>query len=157
MMLPAESTSRSELMYWDTASADSLIRKEHPIPRRQTGMQFPLKASSGKRVPFRGDILGCSFRNDLPRESVSRSGASNWDAVSAWRPKGKRHPISRAAPRRCLRPWPPPPAFPQIKLVKTNMSLFWQVLEANGKGNLMVVTGYGSGASVGLGNGAHHG
>ena len=56
-------------------------------------MQFPLKASSGKRVPFRGDILGCSFRNDLPRESVSHSEALNWDAVSAWHPKGKRIPF----------------------------------------------------------------
>ena len=76
-------------------------------------MQFPLKASSGKRVPFRGDILGCSFRNDLPRESVSRSGASNWDAVSAWRPKGKPHPISRAAPGRCFRPQPLSRHFPR--------------------------------------------
>ncbi len=34
---------------------------------------------------------------------------------------------------------------------------FWQVLEADDEGDLMVVAGYGGGASVGLGDGAHDG
>ena len=34
---------------------------------------------------------------------------------------------------------------------------FWQVLEANGESDLMIVAGYGSGASVGLGDGTHDG
>ena len=34
---------------------------------------------------------------------------------------------------------------------------FWQVLEADGEGDLMVVAGYGGGTSVGLGDGAHDG
>ena len=89
-------------------------------------------------------------------ESASRSGASNWDEVSAWRPKGKAHPISRSAPGRCFRPQPPPPTFPQIKPAKINIP-FWEVLEADGEGDLMVVAGYGGGASVGLGDGAHDG
>ena len=89
-------------------------------------------------------------------ESASRSGASNWDEVSAWRPKGKAHPISRSAPGGCFRPQPPPPTFPQIKPAKINIP-FWEVLEADGEGDLMVVAGFGGGASVGLGVGAHDG
>ena len=34
---------------------------------------------------------------------------------------------------------------------------FWKALEADGEGDLMVVAGYGGGASVGLGDGAHDG
>ena len=79
----------------------------------------------------------------LLAESTSRSEASNWDAVSAWRPKGKARPIPRATPRRGFRPQPPPPAFPQIKPAIINIP-FWQVLEADGEGDLMVMAGYGS-------------
>lgn len=49
-----------------------------------------------------------------------------------------------------------PPAFPQIKPDKINIP-FWQVLEADGEGDLMVVAGYSSGASVSLGDSAHDG
>ena len=34
---------------------------------------------------------------------------------------------------------------------------FWQVLEADGEGDLMVVAGYSSGASMGLGDSAYDG
>ena len=34
---------------------------------------------------------------------------------------------------------------------------FWKVLEADGEGDLMVVAGYSSGASMGLGDGTHDG
>ena len=89
-------------------------------------------------------------------ESASRSEAPNWDAVSAWHPEGKACPIPRAALGCDFRPQPPPPAFPQIKPAKIYIP-FWQVLETDGEGDLMVVARYGSGASVGLGDGTHDG
>ena len=48
------------------------------------------------------------------------------------------------------------PAFAQIKPAKINIP-FWEVLEADGEGDLMVVAGYGSGAAVGLGDSTYDG
>ena len=98
-------------------------------------MPFPERLSRGKHVPFFSTILGRSFRLAPQGESAShfarRTGA-------------------------LLPPTASQPAFPQIKPAKINIP-FWKVLEADGEGNLMVVAGYGSGAAVGLGDGAHDG
>ena len=99
-------------------------------------MQFPERPPKGKRVPFQDVKLGCGFRLVPQGETVSqfarRTGALLPPATSQ-------------------------PAFPQIKPAKINLSLFWQVLEADGEGDLMVVAGYCSGASLGLGDSAYDG
>ena len=76
-------------------------------------------------------------------ESASRSEASNWDVVSAWRLKGKACPISR---RRAKTQLPSTASSSSISPDKTcqKPALFWQVLEADGEGDLMIVFGYGS-------------
>lgn len=43
------------------------------------------------------------------------------------------------------------------KTCQNKLVPFWQVLEADGEGDLMVVAGHGSGATMGLGDGTHHG
>ena len=71
-------------------------------------------------------------------------------------PKGKCVPFRGVVPGCSLRPQPPLPTFPQIKPAKINIP-FWQVLEADGEGDLMIVAGYGGAPAMGLGDGAHDG
>ena len=88
---------------------------------------------------------------------MSRSEALNWDAVSAWRPKGKRIPF-RAQHRDAVSVHSLPPiGISPDKTCQNKPVPFWQVLEADGEGDLMVVAGYSSGASVGLGDSAYDG
>ena len=56
---------------------------------------------------------------------------------------------------------PPSTAFPigisPDKTYQNKPIPFWQVLEADGEGDLMIVAEYGSGPAVGLGDGPHDG
>ena len=123
-------------MFWDVLSAWSTIRKVRPVLRLQTGMPFPERLSRGKHVPFFSTILGRRFRLAPQGESAShfarRTGALLPPTAS---------PIDISPDKTC-----------QNKPVP-----FWQVLEADGEGDLMVVAGYSSGASMGLGDSAYDG
>ena len=54
-------------------------------------------------------------------------------------------------------PMPSPADVSPDKTCQNKPVPFWQVLKANGEGDLVAVTGYGGGASMGLGDGTHHG
>lgn len=101
--------------------------------------------------------MGYRFRNDPLGETASRSEASNWDAVSARRPKRKVRPT----PQRHAGTYPQPTTssvdVSPDKNCQNRPVPFWQVLEADGKGNLTIVAKYGSGAAMGLGDGTHNG
>ena len=120
-------------------------------------MTFPELPSRGKCVPF---------------------WASNWDALSGmafWgklrpvlglqtgtpfplgAPGGKRIPFRGIVPRYSRRLQSPPISVCPDKTCQNKPVPIWQVLEADGEGDLMVVAGYSSGAAVGLGDGAHDG
>lgn len=45
-------------------------------------MWFPFGRRFGKRIPFQGNILGCSFRSPPHLESASYYLAENWGALS---------------------------------------------------------------------------
>ena len=98
-------------------------------------MQFPERPPKGKRVPFQDVKLGCCFRLAPQGESVSHFAVSCQDAAA-------RNLSAGISPDKTCQNKPVP---------------FWQVLEADGEGDLMVMAGYGSGAAVGLGDGAHDG
>lgn len=101
--------------------------------------------------------MGYRFRNDPLGETASRSEASNWDAVSARRPKRKVRPT----PQRHVGTYPQPTTssvdVSPDKTCQNRPVPFWQVLEADGEGDLMIVAGYGSRAAMGFGDGTHHG
>ena len=97
------------------------------------------------------------FPDGFLEENASRSEADFWDALSAPPLKGKLHPILRL---QTGTQFPPATGIFSVSPDKTCQNKpvpFWQGLEADGEGDLMVVTGYCSGASVGLGDGAHDG
>lgn len=54
-------------------------------------------------------------------------------------------------------PTPSPVGVSPDKTCQNKPVPFWQVLEADGEGDLMIVAGYGSGAAMDLGDGAHDG
>lgn len=61
-----------------------------PTLKLNSGTQFPAEVPLGKLTPVWKLNLGCSFRLRTLWESVSRSGAEKWDAVSPSGPFGKR-------------------------------------------------------------------
>ena len=67
-LLP-ENASHSERRIRDAVSGRSTAGKVHPTPRAHSGMQFPLEARSGKRIPLWGRNLGRSFRLRLIRKA----------------------------------------------------------------------------------------
>ena len=71
-LLP-ENASHSERRIRDAVSGRSTAGKVHPTPRAHSGMQFPLEARSGKRIPLWGRNLGRSFRLRADPESASHS------------------------------------------------------------------------------------
>ena len=94
------------------------------------------KTSEVPHVPFRGVKPGYGFRNDPP---------------------GKAHPI----PRPQTGTQPPPTAFSvgvsPDKTCQNKPVPFWQVLEANGEGNLVAAAADRSAPAMGFGDGTHHG
>ena len=63
----AEAASRFEASNWDAVSGCALFGKLHPVLSRNSGSQFPLGASAGKRVPEFGQIVGCDFRQVIAK------------------------------------------------------------------------------------------
>ena len=50
-----------------------VTRKLHPKLRPQSGIQFPHERRSGKCIPDCSLRMGCSFRNAVLAETVSRN------------------------------------------------------------------------------------
>lgn len=88
---------------------------------------------------------------------MSRSEASNWDAVSARRPKRKVRPTPQRHAGTHPQPTLSSAGVSPDRACQNKLVPFWQVLEADGESDLMIVAGYGSGAAMGLGDGSHHG
>ncbi len=72
-------------------------------------MHFPVLLSLGKCIPFLDRIMGRNFPLERLWESVSHSGRSNWDTVSAHSPLGNCVPFQRQIPGRIFRK----PAHPE--------------------------------------------
>lgn len=70
-------------------------RKARPTLRSNSGMRFPVGASSGKRVPEYRLKLGCGFPNGSVSETATRNIGSERDAVSQTGLKRKPHPSLR--------------------------------------------------------------
>lgn len=88
-----ESATRNPRLEWDTVSGSSLKRKARPGIRLQTGMQFPVEASSGKFIPELTFRVGYGFRLKPQAEAASQFERLFRDAVSAGHFNRKVYPV----------------------------------------------------------------
>lgn len=63
----AETASRFEASNWVVVSDWALFGKPYPVLSRNSGSQFPLGASAGKRIPEFGQIVGRTFRQVMAK------------------------------------------------------------------------------------------
>lgn len=90
-------------------------------------MRFPFGRRFGKRIPFQGNILGCSFRSPPHLEGASHYLAENWGALSeraetaridrATSPRYPHHAPERA---KLAASMPPRMARPRARRSQTN-------------------------------------
>ena len=79
----SEIASRNLPLEWDGVSRWGLNRKVRPGIMAQNGMQFPVEASSGNRVPESAPKVGHAFRTGYQPETASHSGHEFRDTLSA--------------------------------------------------------------------------
>ncbi len=90
-----ETASRFDRKFRVAFSAKGFNRKPCPIPRPNTGMNFPLSPSTGKCIPFHSQIPGWTFRNSAHPESPSHS-----EYIRALNHQLTRPSINKGAPSR---------------------------------------------------------
>ena len=79
----SENASRNLPLEWDGVSRWGLNRKVRPGIMAQNGMQFPVEASSGNRVPESAPKVGHAFRTGYQPETASHSRHEFRDTFSA--------------------------------------------------------------------------
>ena len=92
----AEILSQLKGHFWDVFSVECLIGKLHPISSVDSGTHFPLRPSTGNRIPLWAQISGRNFPLARLWESVSHFERPEWDALSAKHLNGKLRPIPKA-------------------------------------------------------------
>ena len=120
------------------------------------GRAFPLEGlaetASRNFASERDAVSGC-----VPQRKGRPGLTRDWDTVSGTSLQGKVRPI----PRPQTGTQPPPTAFPADvspdKTCQNKPVPFWQVLEANGEGDLVAVAADRSAPAMGFGDGTHHG